>query len=103
MAQPESVARGEEWVRAVNESFIAEDVGEWILRQSDSQVTSACRFDSPTCFRPAAEPAEMLARHMEALQPLGLHVWHRQPAYGDAREHVSSAKPTVRHLCGAGR
>ena len=38
MAQPESVAKGEQWVLAANESFIVDDVREWKQRQVDSEV-----------------------------------------------------------------
>ena len=40
MAQPESVAKGEQWVLAANESFIIDDVREWKQRQVDSEVSS---------------------------------------------------------------
>ncbi len=38
MAEPESVAKGEQWVLAANESFIVDDVREWKQRQVDSEV-----------------------------------------------------------------
>jgi hypothetical protein len=38
MAQPESVAKGEQWVLAANESFIVDDISQWVQKQTDSPV-----------------------------------------------------------------
>jgi hypothetical protein len=38
MLQPDSVARSEEWMTGVDETFHLEDVGPWVQRQQHSQV-----------------------------------------------------------------
>ena len=40
MAQPESVAKGEEWVLAANESFLVDDISQWVQKQTDSEACS---------------------------------------------------------------
>ena len=42
MAEPGSVAKGEEWVLAANESFIVDDIRDWVQRQTGSEVRRCC-------------------------------------------------------------
>ena len=49
MAQPHSVAKGEEWVRAADASFVVDDIGEWVQQQSNSEVCRGLQLDAHLC------------------------------------------------------
>ena len=47
MLQPDSIARSEEWMTAVDETFHIEDVGPWVHKQQRSQVPRAVHEAEP--------------------------------------------------------
>jgi len=58
MKQPDSVARSEEWMTAVDETFHADDVGPWVQKQQRSQVP--CRNATSLIVPCTPQPPEPL-------------------------------------------